>query len=74
MLKLYHPFPGVGLLKIYKPTLLNESTISFFVMVDSRVLSFKLYHTGAWNEIHKEGVSQELVIFIREKIEELYGI
>ncbi len=72
ILKLHHPFTGVGVLRIFEVTVHDDTMISFLVMVDNLILSFKLFHNGEWNEINTEGVSQLLVIFIRKKIEELY--
>jgi hypothetical protein len=72
ILKIYQPLKGIGLIKVYRPTVLDDYTISFLVTVDGRVLALKLYQNGEWNEIQKEGISREIVVFIREKIEQLY--
>ena len=72
ILKFYHPLKGVGIIKIYRPTVLDDYTISFLVTIDSRIVTLKLYQNGDWNEVQKAGVSKEIVVFIHNKIEQFY--
>ncbi len=62
----------MGVVRIYHPVLVDETTISFLVIADEKYLSFELSEDGAWNDLTNSAVSQKLVELVRQKIELYY--
>ncbi len=72
MLSIYHPFPGVAMIKIYAPVMPDDHTISFLVIIDKRYVSFELNEDGEWNDLSKYAIEGTIVDFVRKRIELFY--